>query len=421
MPGIVETDCARLLKSLEPFGLVILSPAIRRQNAVAACCLGSGHNSFLYTLGPDDTDLHALLHALDRTLHEGQPTGDRELRSALGRRRLSLQTLAEALVTDLLQINPDVRQLVLDCFDYLAADEDIQRFFEHLVTCLPDGLKVVVNTRQLSHRFWSPFVRAGQAVILTDDAIADFFTPDQLDKPHLEVYALSVGQVYRDGVRIDEWDGPLPRNLFFYLVDHPAVTRDEIFATFWPDLSVKEATNVFHVTKRKITERLGCELTQYAGGFYHHNKVIRLHYDVAAFERAVTEAEQATPQQAPALWARAIAYYRVPFLHTVEMPWISARRDQVRGTYANALIQLGRWHRQQGELDLAVSFFLRAQREFPEREDLCRDLMALYHRRGDTTRATELYRRLADRLRTKFGIKPSKTTELLYQEIAPNS
>ena len=42
------------------------------------------------------------------------------------------------------------------------------------------------------------------------------------------------------------------------------VTRDEIFETFWPGLPTKEATNVFHVTKRKISERLGYELTSSA-------------------------------------------------------------------------------------------------------------------------------------------------------------
>ena len=42
-------------------------------------------------------------------------------------------------------------------------------------------------------------------------------------------------------------------------------TRADIFKEFWPGLPIKSATNVFHVTKRKIGERLGCDLTSYAG------------------------------------------------------------------------------------------------------------------------------------------------------------
>ncbi len=418
MIGLVETACERVLKAAEPFRLILLSPRLRRQTAMMACFIGQGHDSLVYALAADETDWRALLRGLDRQLHDAESTAGRALRTALGRQRLSLPSLAEALVADLVQARPDLRTLVLDSVDYLEPNADAQRFFEHLIECLPEGLRIVINARQLAYRFWAPFIRAGQAVILTDGATADFFTSDQLEQPHLEVYGLSIGQVYRDGLLVDVWDGPLPRNLFFYLVDHPSVTRDAIFATFWPQLSVTEATNVFHVTKRKITERLGFELTRYAGGFYHHNAQVQLHYDVAAFERAAAEAEQATPTRAPALWTQAVTIYRVPFLYGVEMAWIQARREHLRGTYAQALIELGRWHRQQGELDLAVSFFLRAQREFPEREDLCRDLMALHEHRGEPTRATEQYRRLADRLRTRLGIKPSQATVQLYQRLA---
>ncbi len=32
--------------------------------------------------------------------------------------------------------------------------------------------------------------------------------------------------------RVTAWDGALPRNLLFYFMERPLLTRDEIFATF---------------------------------------------------------------------------------------------------------------------------------------------------------------------------------------------
>jgi len=101
---------------------------------------------------------------------------------------------------------------------------------------------------------------------------------------------LGRGYAYINGNSIDEWDGPLPRSVFFYFVDHPLMTRDEILETFWPEVGKQEATNVFHVTKLKITERIGFEMTVYSSGFYRPSKDMIFHYDVAQFEGEIKEA-----------------------------------------------------------------------------------------------------------------------------------
>src|SRR5688500_18693889 len=71
-----------------------------------------------------------------------------------------------------------------------------------------------------------------------------------------------------NGRTLTTWDGVLPKCLFFYLVDRAMTTRNEIFDTFWPELKKREATNVFHVTKRKVSEILEQDLTTYSAGFY---------------------------------------------------------------------------------------------------------------------------------------------------------
>src|SRR5258708_19714094 len=95
------------------------------------------------------------------------------------------------------------------------------------------------------------------------------FNPAAPGSPQLEVYGFGGGHVFVDGVPLDTWDGPLPRNLFFYFIDHPMVTRDEIFETFWPGLPIKEPTNVFHPTKPKPTAPLSYALPSYSPRFYH--------------------------------------------------------------------------------------------------------------------------------------------------------
>jgi two-component SAPR family response regulator len=215
------------------------------------------------------------------------------------------------------------------------------------------------------------------------------------------------------------WDGPLPKNLFYYFVDHPMVTRDEIFETFWPDLPVKEATNVFHVTKRKISERLGFELTSYASGFYHPSGQMSVHYDVRNFEEMIatgTSDDEDNPV-IPGEWYQAIKLYRTPFLHGFDMPWVERRRQQIKQAYVGALIGIGRMHKALGQSDDAIGYYLRAMREYPEREDVHRELMGLYAAQGLLDKAVEQYRMLTLILKRMLGIAPSKSTRAFYKVI----
>src|SRR5690606_15826942 len=165
--------------------------------------------------------------------------------------------------------------LYIDEFDRAPLNGKFRDFIEAAVQNLKDNTQLAFSSRRLTYEPWYKMVARGDACVLGTEYRKDdvMFTVEEPARPQLEVYSLGRGYALVNGQMITNWDGALPRNLFFYFMDHPLVTRDEIFATFWPNLSVKEATNVFHVTKRKISERISLkvgdgksyELTQYSG------------------------------------------------------------------------------------------------------------------------------------------------------------
>jgi two-component SAPR family response regulator len=252
------------------------------------------------------------------------------------------------------------------------------------------------------------------------------FTVEPVPKPQLEVYSLGRGYALVNGQQITNWDGALPRNLFFYFMDHALVTRDQIFQTFWPDLSVKEATNVFHVTKRKISERISMkvgssknyELTQYSGGFYMPSDKIVRHYDVTDFQDAIERSMIASDdRQEEELLTRAIELYKAPFLQTVLMHWTGERRDQLRQLYAQALISMGRIHKRRGNPQHALGFFVRSLKETPEREDIHREVMTIYLKLDMPRDALMQYRNLEQVLRDTLSIDPSRDSRELLSLI----
>ncbi len=223
----------------------------------------------------------------------------------------------------------------------------------------------------------------------------------------VEVRALGQGRVQIDGRAVESWDGNLPRTLFFYLVDRGMVTRSDIFADFWPDLSVLEATNVFHVTKRKISEVLGTELTEYHSGFYHLSARIVLHYDVHVFNRLLQECSIAEPKHAIAMLRQAAALYRGPYVRSLTASWAARRREELAHSYGDLLAMLARLEEQQGNLLSAFSHYVRASRLTPPRDDVMERILTIAPAIGAQADALIVYERFKKALRRSLGKAPS--------------
>lgn len=349
------------------------------------------------------------------------------LRQALETNNAS--AMGEALAADLGAYNPDQETvLFIDEFDRIPFDADVHQFAQSLINNLPPNTQIAISSRLLTYQPWYSMIAQGDAIVLGTENRKDqvMFTVEENPRPQLEVYALGRGHALVNGQPITNWDGALPRNLFFYFMDHALVTRNEIFATFWPELSVKEATNVFHVTKRKISERISMkvfeggnyELTQYSGGFYvPSDKVVR-HYDVGEFQAALEQAMMTSDdREEERLLSQAIELYKAPFLQTVDMEWANNRRDQLRQQFAQALISMGRLHKRQGDNLRAVGYFIRSLKETPEREDIHREIMNIYLKLGRIEDARAQYRQLCDTLSVRLGIGPSRESQELYSMI----
>jgi DNA-binding SARP family transcriptional activator len=395
--------------------VVLFSPRMRNRNALLAA-FTNDTNALVYMLDFDNTTLPVFLQGLVDGLRTFQADFGTQTIAALGKGGTGVAEFAEALAADLGKVKPKVSALILDGLDVLVPTQDVISFFEHLVGALPREMQLVINSRILSYAPWNTMVEAGTAVVLGDETTLDggIYNPAATREAHIEVYGFGNGKVFVNGLPVETWDGPLPRHLFYYFIDHPLVTRDEIFETFWPGLNTKEATNVFHVTKRKISERLGYELTTYSGGFYRPSGQMTIHYDAASFEESCRQGEIRSDRSAIEQWYSAIKLYRTEYLHKFDMPWIRERREYLKLKYVEALVGVARLYKSLGELDKAIHFYLRALREVPQREDIHRDLMTIYAGQHEREKALAQYAALEDILQKTLHIKPSKATRLLY-------
>jgi len=105
------------------------------------------------------------------------------------------------------------------------------------------------------------------------------------------------------------------------------------------------------------------------------------------------------------------------FANEKDHPEVAPSQFEVNYSYAEALIGIARLYRALKDDERAISFYLRALREVPQREDVHRDLMSLYDQRGEPDKAVRQYEILAGILERSLNITPSKITQAMFKQI----
>lgn len=401
--------------------LIVLHPRHRQHsNLISLLHKFYGDLMYFYALNEEDTDLRSFARNLSHDAMFPIEFGENT--------RVALQASnhpadwGAGLAADIAGLHSDKQFMVmLDNFDRLPRDDEgMHNFFGSLSKNLPENIQFIINGHELRRQPWMDLQSQGLAIALGDEeTLGNGIFEEPALRGQLEVYALSGGsRVMIDGRPITAWEGSLPRNLFYFFVDKTMVTRSEVFESFWPNLGTKEATNVFHVTKRKISEKLGYDLTNYENGFYTPNNRLNRLYDVALFEEYIDNAMNATQEaESQANWGKAVEIYRGQFLKEVDAPWADKRRQQLRDAYAQALISLAQIYRKQSKSEEALAYYVRASGEKPDREDVHRAIMELLKEQGRLDDVKRQFRTVEEILHKRLGIKPSQETRSLYDKL----
>lgn len=398
----------------EPF--LVVYPRHPNRIALLAYLLEDGEDTVhYYALDSKDNTLVDFLKNFANDAQFPGGFGD-QLQDVLKKKNKRPEEMAEALANDLNALYGKSYVLVLDELDHVQHDQGYQAFFLTLSEHLADRVQLIINGRELLRHPWNEIIQQGRGRAIGDDnALGHGIFSVPSDIGIVEFYSLTGDiRILSDGYHVTAWDGALPRNLCYYFIEKERATRDQIFEDFWPHLGVKEATNVFHVTKRKISEKLGYDITNYTSGFYELSKEIHILYDAREFEAAYDAAMNSHPTNTQQKWVRAVYLYRYPYLAGLDLDWVEQKREDLRNKYVQALIELGRHHEADQELGAALGYYLRAVAENPVREDVHCSIMSIYNKQGRQQDIKRQYKLLERELKRNLSIEPSQKTKALY-------
>src|SRR6266702_772748 len=239
----------------------------------------------------------------------------------------------------------------------------------------------------------------------------------------LRIRALGAATVHHGDavVTAADWGYAKPRELLFLLAASPPMTRDQLGAALWPDLSHEQLGNALHTALRGLRRALGDPgWVVYSDGRYRFNTAWEHEYDIETFEQALAAARGARPAAAalPDL-QRAVAAYGGDFLAGMAAgEWAQARRDELARSFESALLATGRLHAAAGRYQPAAAAFRRVIAHEPLNETAHRELMNCWVRLGETARAVRHYGELVGLLQEQVGVPPAAETTALYRRLA---
>jgi DNA-binding SARP family transcriptional activator len=329
--------------------------------------------------------------------------------------RLEGNTLSEAAVIAQIEVHTGyiaaighLTYLVLD-----ECDRVIATALDNVILTLLNDLhstKICILSRYLPQIIYHPSVTAITQIIPIDKALGlhDYTTTVAAD--HIEVHAFGQGRVFVNGREITDWKGDIARNLFFYMVDNPIITREVIYQAFWANSSFQKATNVFHVTKGNIHDALGIELFEQYHQFYRHKKDVILSYDVEDFHNLCQNGEELR-DEAQLLKARQL--YKHTFLDGANMPWIQTRRAELELEYCEMLRILADFQHASGNYDAALGTNLRILATYRTDEKIAEDVLTLWLKRHQPCEAVKVYEMVKAALQQIGGYLPRDSLENL--------
>ncbi len=237
---------------------------------------------------------------------------------------------------------------------------------------------------------------------------------------NLEIATLGTHQILVNGAEA-QFKSKTAEELFFYLLAHPeGKQKEEILEQLWQTEPNKESNNRFRVTVHRIRHALESNDAL----LEQHNRY-RLHADVLAatdLNQMYKALEQAHDAPTEELKLRAfqslIRLYKGDFLPSVTASWANELREELRGVYVRANLEISLLHCGTGACAGAVSALVRALHIDPYiGENYHQKLMTCLSVVEDKYASIEHYRRFIHFLRVELEDSPMPETLILAERI----
>ncbi len=239
----------------------------------------------------------------------------------------------------------------------------------------------------------------------------------------LSIFLFGVGRVRHDATGTDICLSPSVGAVLGYLLlnRHRPHQREALASAFWPEVDGVRARNRLSTALwrlRQILEPAGASSANYLlasrSSSVKFNPESDYWLDVGAFEETVSRlAGRCLGSIEPAdveAFEQINYIYSDDLLQGVDLPWLVIERERLSQCYLAATAKALDWYVQVGRLDEAATSGQRILERDPLREDVHRELIRIYSRAKQRSKAKQQFQMCRSILEEELGVLPLPET-----------
>lgn len=242
--------------------------------------------------------------------------------------------------------------------------------------------------------------------------------------PVLKVYLLGGFRLLDGETAVTAINTPRLQALLAYLMlhRHAPQPRQYLAFRFWPDSTEAQARTNLRYLIHQLRHALPQvdRFLQTSGGALHWRADAAFTLDVADFEQAIAQADQAERAgdraDLRATLERAVALYRGDLLPGCYDEWLLPERERLQQMFLAGLEQLILLLETQRDYRPALRYAQRLLQADPLKEESYRYLMRLHALRGDRAGVVRIYKTCEVVLQQELAVEPSIETQNEYKQ-----
>lgn len=239
--------------------------------------------------------------------------------------------------------------------------------------------------------------------------------------PRLTIQALGKAQVKINGKQVTgpQWQTQSVRDLFFYFfVTMKPVTKEQVGAAFWPDISPAQLKLRFKNNIYRLRHAVGQDTILFDDDLYRFNNDLDYEYDVDVFEAELAQAKAARDlAQKITHYREAVELVQGSYLEDIYESWVWPERERIDQQYLSALLHLASALFQNGEKESALQYCQRALARDACLEDAHQLVMQIYAAMKERSAVIRQYQLCQKTLEEELGASPSPETEKVYRQL----
>ena len=318
-----------------------------------------------------------------------------------------------------------VAQAALQVGDEARSAQYLTQAFElvaHGISLQPLAV-LIANTPQLNAFVWRSKLKYKTLLDLINriprpaTATTREQQPDTLPVFSLRVKILGDIEITRDGREVN-FETRKAAELFLHLLLFGKQSRETLETALWPDAAPKNAQYNVYAAIRRARRVLGTNTLLWSEGQFMINPEVVVWCDALVFTEIMQDTARfsATNPGTEIAWRKALNLYRGEFLQGWLEEWLVEQREIYIQHYLQALLGLAECIRARHAYAEAITFFEKAVRLEPYREDIHRAIMGCYANMGEPGKIRTQFQRLIQILE-EINVEPSEITIKYVNEL----